>query len=220
MTKTLASIDSQDASSLACPWFVCVHCGVVDRDMQRMRVGHTCDSCGIPGESGRLYFPITIHILVDLVHQAYHSSAPVGPIKGPQTRAVGTIVFYCALREALLVNFLKEHMIAQELPAAIIERLLDDNKLAHQRFGQLFKSVVGVKWNDAIQEISTEAVDFNDVSQLMIRCSEIRNDFMHSGRAWSATDEIATKCVDSLLMLTALFAAMHNRYAAKSRHKT
>ena len=188
--------------------------------MQRMHAGHACESCGNPGDSGRLYFPITIHILVDLVHQAYHSNAPVGPIDGPQTQAIGTVVFFCALREALLVHFLREHMISQKLPQEIIERLLDDNKLAHQRFGQLFKSVVGVKWHDAIQEVSTSLHDFSAVSKLMVSASEVRNDFMHSGMAWRATEELATDCVNNLLMLTRLFTTLHNKYITVTRHKT
>jgi hypothetical protein len=188
--------------------------------MQRMRVGHACETCGNPSESGRLYFPITIHILVDLVHQAFHSNAPVGPIDGPQTKAIGTVVFFCALREALLVHFLQQHMLSQKLPPDIIERLLGDNKLAHQRFGQLFKSVVGVNWHDAIREISTTRHDFSVVSKLMISASEVRNDFLHNGMAWQATEELATDCVNNLLMLTSMFAMLHNKYIAATRPKT
>ena len=220
METSLALIKDQDASQLACPWFLCAHCGIVDRDMQRMRVGHGCRSCRQPSESGRLYFPVTIHILVDLVHQAYHSNAPVGPIHGPQTGAVGTIVFFCALREALLAQFLKEHMEAQQLPQGIIDRLLNDNKLANQRFGQLFKSVVGEKWRVAVEEISIEGCSFVAVSELMMTASEVRNDFMHTGAAWEATEELTTDCVSSLPMLTHLFAELHNHYVRPIQHKT
>lgn len=219
MENTLASIKGQDASQLACPWFLCTHCGMVDRDMRRMRVGHECGSCGRSSEGGRLYFPITIHILVDLVHQAYHSDAPVGPIHGPQTGAVGTIVFFCALREALLAQFLKEHMEAQQLPQGIISRLLNDNKLANQRFGRLFKSVIGESWRAAIEEVAIEGCSFAAVSELMKVASEVRNDFMHTGAAWEATDELATDCVNSLPLLTHLFAELHNHYVRPIQHK-
>lgn len=214
MGNSLSSVKNYDASELACPWFVCMRCGVVDRDRQRIRTDYECTNCGQQAGTARLYFPITIHILVDLVHQAYHSSAPVGPIDGPQTRAVGTVVFFCALREALLVHFLGEHMAAQKLPDEIAARLLDDNKLASQRFGQLFKSVVGVSWREAVQRISNQCHEFLSVSELMKRASETRNEFMHNGRAWSITEELATECVDSLPSLTRLFASLHNEYIA------
>lgn len=210
----------QDASELVCSWFLCEHCGVVDRDMQRIRADHACQSCGCTSESARLYFPVSIHILVDLVHQAYHSEAPVGPIDGPQTRSIGTIVFFCALREALLFMFLRQHMRAQQLPDRIIDRLLDDNKLARQRFGQLFNSVVGKEWRVAVQEISTERRSFKAVSELMVSASEARNEFMHTGMAWQATDALATDCVNCLPMLTQLFIELHNRYTTKIAYKT
>lgn len=210
--RTLSSIDTQNASSLACLWFECLQCRTVDNDRERMRVGHACRSCGQAGDVARLYFPIIIHILVDLTHQAFHSNAPVGPINGPQTRSIGTIVFFCALREALLTHFLTCLMTTQGLSQDIMERLLSDNKLAHQRFGQLFKSVVGVKWDDAIKEISVGGRDYSDVSTLMIRASEVRNKFMHRGSAWEATEEMAMRCVDDLPTLIRLFATLHNQY--------
>lgn len=220
MTTTLASIKNQDASTFVCPWFLCPHCGIVDRDMDRMRVGHICVNCSRPSESGRLYYPVTIHILVDLVQQAYHSNAPVGPIDGPQTNCVGTLVFFCALREALLAHFLTEHMSAQELPTGVVNRLFDDNKLANQRFGKLFKSVVTVAWEDAVQDISTPNCDYVFVSELMQRASKVRNEFMHNGSAWGASDELATECVNSLTMVAQLFVMLHNRYIVPMWHGT
>lgn len=219
MENSLSSIKDQDASQVACAWFLCTHCGIVDRDMQRMRVGHDCGSCGRSSEGGRLYFSTTIHILVDLVHQAYHSNAPVGPVQGPQTGAVETIVFFCALRESLLVLFLKDHMMAQKLPTPIIDKLLDDNRLANQRFGQLFKSVVGAKWHVAVQKISTEDCSFVTVSELMMAASEVRNDFMHNGSAWQATEGLARDCVNSLPTITHLFAELHNHYVRPIQNK-
>lgn len=209
---TLSSINTQSASSLACLWFECPHCRIVDNDRGRIREGHVCQSCEQSSDGGRLYFPITIHILVDLIHQAFHSNALVGPIDGPQTRSIGTIVFFCALREALLTHFLTRLMATQGLSQDIIHRLLSDNKLAHQRFGQLFKSVVGVKWDDAIKEISVDGRDYSTVSTLMVRASEVRNDFMHHGSAWEATEELAKECVDDLQLLVRLFTALHNQY--------
>ncbi len=105
------------------------------------------------------------------------------------------------------------------MPQGITNRLLNDNKLANQRFGQLFRSVVGESWRAAIEEVSIEGRSFVAVSELMKTASEVRNDFMHTGAAWEATDELATDCVNSLPFLTHLFAELHNHYVRPIQHK-
>jgi hypothetical protein len=40
----------------------------------------------------------------------------------------------------------------------------------------------------------------------------IRNEFLHEGRAWQATRQIATDCVNAMPSLVALFVALHNVY--------
>lgn len=210
---TLAEIDSQPVSTLVCGHLVCPACAIVDHNWDRMRRGHLCTTCGTPGEGGRLYFPINIHILVDLMQQAYHSLSPTGPLDGPQGRDVGTVLYFCTLREALLNHFLVQMLRAQKVPAALIERLLDDNRLASQKFGNLFASVVGQKWGKAVDEASTRvASNFSPVSQLMRRAAEIRNSFLHEGSAWTVTRELSTECMNSVSHMVELFVAFHNEF--------
>jgi hypothetical protein len=91
--------------------------------------------------------------------------------------------------------------------------LLDDNKLANQKFGDLFTSILGQKWDEAVTEASKHAgEDFESVSQLMKQAASIRNEFLHEGTAWSATLDVATACVDSMPALASLFVALHNIY--------
>lgn len=209
----LSEIETQDASTLVCDYLVCKHCGIIERDHDRMRSGHRCATCNGESEAGRLAFPVSIHILVDLVQQAYHSKAPVGPISGPQVPSIGTVLFFCTLREALLNTLLLSHLRSQNVPAPLIERLLEDNKLAGQKFGELFTSVFGVKWKVAVPRASShEGVDFEPVSNLMLRAAGIRNEFLHEGRGWGATQEFATECVNSMPALVSLFVALHNVY--------
>lgn len=101
---TLAEIKSQPASMLACSHFVCSECAIVDQDWDRMRRGHLCGTCGTPSEAGQLYIPISIHILVGLMQQAYHSRSPTGPLDGPQGQDVGTTATASATAEAGLTN--------------------------------------------------------------------------------------------------------------------
>lgn len=210
--RTLSEIDNQDASLLVCDHLICTHCAIIDRDHGRLRTGHQCSTCGTKGEGASLAFPISIHILVDLVAQVYHSGSPVGPIDGPQTPTVGTVLFFCALREALLSHFLLAHLREQDVPAPLVTRLMDDNKLAGQKFGPLFHSVVGVSWKAAVAALSEETgIDFGPVSSLMKEAAGIRNSFLHEGQAWLASPALATACVDSLPQLFQLFVALHNQ---------
>ena len=211
--RPLSEIDNQDASLLVCNHLICTHCEIMDRDHDRVRAGHACSICGAISKGGRLAFPISIHILVDLVAQVYHSGSPVGPIDGPQAPTIGTVLFFCALREGLLSHFLLAHLRAQQVPEPLIERLMDDNKLASQKFGPLFKSITGVSWRAAIAAVSEKTgIDFEPVSSRMKEAAGIRNTFLHEGQAWQLLPTHATACVDSMPRLFQLFAALHNQY--------
>jgi hypothetical protein len=95
----------------------------------------------------------------------------------------------------------------------LILRLLADNKLASQKFGKLFLSALGATWDEAIGLTSSRAgIDFRAVATLMRNAAELRNEFLHEGRGWAITRDIATECVDSLGTLVALFAELHNAY--------
>jgi hypothetical protein len=218
MTTQLADIDRQDASTLVCDHLICAHCGIIDRDRARIQRGSKCSTCGKESEGGRLAFPISIHILVDLVQQAYHSTAPVGPTSGPQVPSVGTILLFCTLREALLNWFLVGRLRAQGVPATIIEKLLADNRLANQKFGELFTSAIGCKWDDAVAEASRSvSCDYAPISTLMRSAATIRNTFLHEGQGWQATREIATECVNAMPLLVGLFATLHNLHVRPLR---
>lgn len=210
---SLSEIDHQDASTLVCDFMICARCGIVDRERSRIVANSPCPTCKQPAGVARLYYPVSVHILVDLVQQAYHSYAPVGPISGPQASEVGTILFFCTLREVLLNHFLVALLRAQKVEPAIIEKLLDDNKLASQKFTGLFTAVVGKGWNEAVvQATSLHGTDYVAVSNLMVSAASIRNEFVHEGTGWTVTRDLATNCVNSMPALFALFVALHNTH--------
>lgn len=213
----IASIRTQDASTLACDHLMCQSCKVIDRNKNRCRVGYPCPVCGVNGKSGLLAFPVSIHILVDLVQQAFHSESPVGPISGPQVSGVGTVLFFCSLREALLNWFVRGHLQSEKVPDRLIERLFDDNKLARQKFGPLFQSVVGDKWTDAIVKASArDGRDYLPISTLMLQAAEVRNEFLHNGHGWRADEPFARSCLNAVPSLIQLFCALHNTYIHKA----
>jgi hypothetical protein len=175
--------------------------------------------CRQPGEGGRLYFHIGVHVLVDLIQQAYHSESTTGPPGGPHGQDVGTVIYFCTLREALLNHFLIETLKDQRVPTPLIERLLEDNKLANQRFGSLFTATTGRKWIAAVSEVSEKlGVDFRSVSDLMRRAADLRNTFLHEGSGWSMTRELSTECVNAVPSMVELFVGMYNEYTRRPAH--
>jgi hypothetical protein len=209
----LSEIESQALSTLVCSHFVCQNCGIIDLDFDRSRKGHICDTCNFVSKSGCLAFHIGFHTLVDLIQEAYHANSITSTNYKPSNSSVATILFYCTLREKLLNNFIEQHLYALKVPDSIIERLLDDNKLANQKFGELFTSTVGITWNAAIKHISKEAdINFADISTQMKTAADLRNKFLHQGHPWSISKDFATSCVNSLGDLVNLFVKLHNTY--------
>lgn len=219
---TLANIDSQFASTLVCSHLICKDCGFVDRNLDRMTCGHICSECCKPGDRGRLYFNVSVHILVDLMQQAYHSQSPASQPYGPHGQDVGTVIYFCTLRESLLNQFLIEAMQAKGTSRPLIEKLLEDNKLANQRFGGLFTATTGKKWSEAVSEMSTKlGSNFGSVSELMRKAAELRNTFLHEGSAWAITREFSTHCMNTVPAMVELFVGMHLEYnRAPSSYKT
>jgi hypothetical protein len=209
----LCEIEGQDASTLVCSHLICKHCGVIDYDYTRLQRGAVCSVCKNEGDCGRLAFSTNVHVLVNLVQKAYHSKTPPDVVGGPAAQDIGTVLFFCALREMLLTNFIVQLLRAQKIPEHIIEKLLDDNKLAGQKFGDLFASVVGVRWSNAVLKAEKYVeVDFQSTSTLMREAAQKRNLFLHEGKAWSVSREFATSCVNAMPFLSALFVALHNIY--------
>lgn len=213
MPRKLSEIDSEAASTLVCLYFICNHCGVIDRDSGRIKRNHQCRACRKEGNGASLAFPINMHILVDMAQQSFHAVSPVGPISGESAHDIATVLHFCTLREALINNFLIRHLRKKSIPPEIIERLLDDNKLAHQKFGPLFSSAVNEKWDNAVKAASTyDGRDYTIVSELMKQAANARNRFLHDGTVWGFGHEFSEECINSLSAMFGLFVALHNVY--------
>jgi hypothetical protein len=209
----LTEIDGQAASTLVCDFMICARCGTVDREKSRCEVNSDCPACQQPAGFAQLYHPINVRILVNLMQQTYHSSPPADPVSGPQASDIGTIIFFCTLRESLLNHFLLSLLRAQGVHAPDIEKIFEDNKFTSQKFTRLFKKVVKSSWEDAVAEASRlAAMDFQPLSDLMKNAVIIRNKFMHEGAGWTATREVATSCINNLFALFELFVSLHNIY--------
>ncbi|OUC11936.1 MAG: hypothetical protein B0A82_24845 [Alkalinema sp. CACIAM 70d] len=126
---------------------------------------------------------------------------------------IATILFYCTLRECLLSSFLIKNLRTRKIDSLLIERLLDDNKLAHQKFNNLFCSVTGTKWDKALTAIHVRTgQDFKRVSQHMQEAAKLRNDFLHNGKFRYIDKSFSEACINTLGELFDLFAELHNEY--------
>ena len=207
----------QSLSTLIANYLECQECRIIDRNAERMRSGYICPVCDYVSEGGRLYFHINIHILIDLIQESYHSvnSEQVTEklYEGEGPHDISVIIFFCTLREALLDNLISRLMTAQNLSDGVSERLLSDNKFHVQKQDKLFKSLTGVKWNDAIDMLNKNSnLDYKEIDDFVVSVVRARNNFIHEGCKWSIDRELSTNCMNNLFGLIKIYVELHNSY--------
>lgn len=210
----LSDIDNQSWTTLIADFLICPQCGIVDRDSSRSTIGEPCSSCGEPSDCGHLYYWSPINLLIHLLQQAYFSETAENLQRKylPDEPSIATVLLFCTLREVMLEQFFIKLLCARKIPADIIEKLLEDNKMASQKYGGLFHSLVGKKWEQAVREVSKrEGYDFKIISETMKLAVKARNDFLHKGIG-KIDRELATFCVNKLYDLCYLFATLHNEF--------
>jgi len=209
-------ITGQSLSSLLADFLICPHCQVIDRDHERIRSGYQCPTCGVPSKAGRLYFEISVRVLIDLIQEAFHSQPKRSRDEEEaayEAHNVSVVLFFCTLREVLL-NWLIQHLFwAQKIPEKVQERLLADSNIYRQRQNNLLPSLIGQKWRAAIEEASKgSALDYVELDAFMQNAVTARNKFTHEGRHWGIDRQMAEGCVEHLWTLLNLYVALHNRY--------
>jgi hypothetical protein len=206
---TLADIDGQSLSSVICDFMICKRCGIVDRERSRIIANSPCPACHKSADIARLYFGLNLAVLIDLIQQSYHSATPEGQALGPQSSDVAVVLFFCALREALLNNLL-DYLCRTE--ACDLKKVATRRKLTKRKFSSLAE-LIGKTWDEAVGEASSrEGIGFDSVSKLMIQASSVRNRFLHEASGWGATRQFATECINSTFALLQLFVSLHNTY--------
>lgn len=141
----ILEIRDQELSTLLSAFMICTSCEIVDLDQERERVGYQCPRCGVVGNGALLYFPMSIHTLIDLMQEFYHlkqgpdvDSDEVSSIQNKGNHQLAVVIFFCTLVEVLLQHFLEQRMSRMGLPQEIQERLLNDNMFVKQRIQKLF----------------------------------------------------------------------------------
>jgi len=217
MNLDITEIIDRPLSLLVSNHLICQGCHIVDRDHERMRVGYACPTCGKPCDGGELYFSINIHILVDLIQEAYHSTSTKNKsgrlYEGVGSHDISVIIYFCTLRETLLDKFITELLRVQNIPEGICERLLSDNKFHIQKQDKLFKSLTEVKWKDAVSKLNENSkLNYCETDDFVLNAVRARNNFIHEGSKWSIDRELATSCMKNIWSLINLYVGLHNTY--------
>jgi hypothetical protein len=210
-------------SVLRADYYECRACARLDRDPDWCEYGHKCGHCGAPANGGLLYFPMSVHLLIDLIQEAFHlspsasvSEGESGPSEPLTANRLAVVVFFCTLNEVLLRNLFISIAQRQNLSRLIVERLLEDNRGVRRQIERLFPSMVGDTWESAIKGLpNAAAANYVAVSKFLIEASKERNRMLHSGVESAIPLEMPAACLKAIGPTLELYVALHNQYATR-----
>ena len=202
-------------------WQVCQSCRVVDDDCRRSTVGYACPICGVSGDGGVMYFDMSVHLIIDLIKEAFLTEHKIEN-KGTDyeyqinTHYISVLIFFCTLREILLNRLIREICFGLKLPKGVYNQLIMDNKMHVQKQDKLFASLTGVKWLDALKRLCNEdKSDYVAVNNKISDLVKLRNRFIHKGHGWGITQEHANDCVRTIAPLIHMYVRLHNEFVHK-----
>lgn len=213
----ILDIKKQRLSSILVDWQVCESCRIVDRDSGRMRVGYECPICRVPGDGGVKYFEFSVHALVDLMQEAFHTESTIKEVNSDSPKnpphSISVLLFFCTLREILLNNLIWELCRAQKIPELVYKRLLSDNRTHTQRQKNLLPSLINAKWNTALEALDKFVeLDYKKLDGSIEKIVFARNKFTHEGTGWGIDRSMAEECMQNIWPILNLFVSLHNAY--------
>jgi hypothetical protein len=217
MTDALTIIDKQRISTIVGEYYECTECRVADTFM-RAREGTICPTCKKRSDSGMSFFDLSVLIMLDLLQEAYRAIPPPDDKSRDHLQRVtaysaSVLVFYCTIRERLLIRFIYALMTAMRLPVSLCRRLDADNDSHAQRLFNLFPALTGMKWEQALNRIPTkDGVDWLELNQSLGLVSNERNAFLHEGQFTKGRSETASECVKNIFPLLELFIELNNLF--------
>lgn len=180
-----------------------------------------CSLCKYESSKHTLYFHINIMVLLDLLEETYKVHPESDTKDRPDSKNVNIILIFSALKEALLEHLLKNLMDHLKLPMSIRERLASDNRLFGEKINKLFVALTGIKWNEAIIEINKyNECNYISVSDAMKEIGMLRNNFLHTGSAWSIGSNEVDLCVNNLREMIDLFVSIHNHIILGTKYES
>jgi hypothetical protein len=199
-------------------WQKCEFCRIVDKDRNRSRFGYECPVCSKPSKGGVMYFEISVHLTIDLIVEAFTTEHKVEH-EGTEyeyitnTHFISVLLFFCTLREILLNGLIRELCWGLKLPEGVYNRLIKDNKFYIQKQNDLFPSLTGEKWLDALTKLSNSSeYNYVELNKRIKELSDLRNEFVHKGKGFHIDEQVANNCVDSIEPLIILYVELHNLF--------
>jgi hypothetical protein len=196
---------------------VCEECGFVDRDSERSKVGHKCPVCEAPSQGGLIFLPMNVLMIIRHISEAFNFSdisAEESHISKPEEfKDLAVVVFFCILKEVLLENFLSTLMHVMKLSEGVKARLTSDNDSHRRRLENLFPSLTGFKWKEALIKLpSKDPQKYNNLDDLLSRATKARNELLHDADHYSITPELADECFNGIPGLLDCYRQLNNRF--------
>jgi len=205
---------------------ICQSCEFIDRDARRTQVGFPCPRCSVPSPGGLRYFALPIPTVADLIGELHPLPEldvpdPAAALPIPESHQFALLVFFCTLAEVLLQHFLQRYMARLSIPHPIQDKLLKDNMGTRRRIESLFPALVGVKWKDAVTQVSASSgTDFSATIGFAAEAAEKRNLLLHLGNQWAIPPEMPERCFAEVAPLIRFFVELHNAFLARPFDRT
>jgi hypothetical protein len=223
MNPSILTIDKQRLSTVISSYWLCKACGFASDDMRIARVGSPCSHCGSPSHGGVLFFPMGVHVMIDLRQEFYHLHPEDSHIhdaltSNHQHHRLAIIVFYCSLGELLLEHFLSNLMEALNLPQRIQDRLLTDVSIEKRL--ALFQLLTNRSFPEAVRQLDNPPLnDFHRVYLYYVEIRNKRNSFLHAGNPFAIDKSMPEQCLIDAPILITLFISLHNKFVIEARQE-
>jgi hypothetical protein len=215
----ITDIKTQPLGLVLDSFYICQSCHVADTDHERGEVDHPCSTCGKPSPSGRSFFNLSVYSMINLIQAAYHSENVISHGGGLRDRdtsddtKLAVVIFFVTLREVLMTSFLRNLMIARDIPEEICEKLFEDNPTHAQRMNKLFHNLTGEKWKKAIDILGEgSGIDYVNLDKFIEDTVNARNTFLHRGIKWAVGRDMVRDCLERTPSLLRLYVALHNKF--------
>jgi hypothetical protein len=224
MIDALSIIDKRRISTIAGEYYQCTECRVADTYM-RTREGTTCPTCKRQSDLGMSFFDLSVLIMLDLIQEAYRAIPPTNAgsdddLERVTSHSASVLIFYCTLRELLLIRFVTALMIGMRLPITVSRRLDADSDSHSQRLFKLFPALTGMTWEEALDSLPVlDGVNWGQLNEFLGIVSDKRNAFLHEGQFAKGRRDTAIDCVTNIFPLLELFIQLNNVFVHLLYHK-
>ena len=217
MSNILLTARREHLSTIAGEYYQCTECRTADQ-FRRNLEGTICPACNKQSDHGLSFFDLSVLAMIDLLQEAYlaipeQSKEDPEQLERVHSHSASVLIFYCIIRELLLIRFTTALMVALKLPRSVQERLQADSDTHTTRLFKLFPALTGIKWEEALKGLSsTSGHDWLALNQFLKDVAAKRNNFMHDGLFFKAGRKDADDCISNLFPLLELFIELNNRF--------